>query len=263
MRQIKALALAAMLVPAAASATPTTYAFGGAIENAGLFEGRVNPAWQFATGQSFSGTLVYDPDAITFSFDYINNPDFTLTFHRSPVVSMKVSVDLGGGQTYDYDVATGGNAYAAVGAAHGAAYNWTGIDLRLQNYNFDGSAVVPLPASAYVGTYRPHSTFLSLLSFDARPLTNAGADVDLVALFNATPGYYRSFNMRFTDSATPWNGFSERLDGVIGGRLTSFALAPTAVPEPGSWALLIFGFGIVGGIMRRSRAGNKIGAFAA
>jgi hypothetical protein len=28
---------------------------------------------------------------------------------------------------------------------------------------------------------------------------------------------------------------------------------PTAVPEPSTWALLLIGFGVVGGILRRSK----------
>ena len=37
----------------------------------------------------------------------------------------------------------------------------------------------------------------------------------------------------------------------------------SAVPEPAHWALLIAGFGLVGGAMRRGRHGGVRGALAA
>lgn len=42
-------------------------------------------------------------------------------------------------------------------------------------------------------------------------------------------------------------------DGTISGRFASFAFeaAPAAVPEPATWAMLVGGFGLVGGAMRR------------
>jgi len=42
------------------------------------------------------------------------------------------------------------------------------------------------------------------------------------------------------------------IDGSPGG----FSYAAGAVPEPASWAMLIAGFGLVGAVLRRRRAGD-------
>jgi hypothetical protein len=54
-------------------------------------------------------------------------------------------------------------------------------------------------------------------------------------------------NLDFVFASTP----TADLDAASG-HLTSLSAA--AVPEPASWALMISGFGLVGGAMRRTRA---------
>ena len=72
------------------------------------------PQWRFAAGQSFKGVLVYDPAVVGFSWDYISQPDWSLTFHYSPLVSLSFTVDLPGGH-YHYDVPTQGLTNDAFG----------------------------------------------------------------------------------------------------------------------------------------------------
>jgi probable HAF family extracellular repeat protein len=50
--------------------------------------------------------------------------------------------------------------------------------------------------------------------------------------------------------------------GTIGGQTHAFLLTPNAVPEPASWAMMIVGFGMVGGAMRRKRRQNVRYSFA-
>jgi hypothetical protein len=56
------------------------------------------------------------------------------------------------------------------------------------------------------------------------------------------------------------SGFSRGL-GSYGGNLT-FTPARTAVPEPGTWALMLLGFGAIGWQIRRSKRSGAIAQFA-
>lgn len=230
-----------------ASATPTTYAFSGHLTQAWPYEG-----WSFRPGAAFSGTLVYDPAAVTSSYDYIDRPDWKLTFHRSPVVSLDYRISGDSGDFVYSPPAEGG--YAAVGWSDQAGLAWTGIDLRFQNYPVDGKPSLDVPASAYVGGLYPHASFLSIIDTAAHQKAETGADVDLEALFDTLPRNDFGFAVRFSDAAR-WSETPgvERVDGYLAGRVERLSAISSAVPEPGTWALMILGMGLVGTSLRRSR----------
>jgi hypothetical protein len=58
-----------------------------------------------------------------------------------------------------------------------------------------------------------------------------------------------------------WGGIHydfDRTNGLdLGGRIGRFALAQStfsATPEPATWAMMLIGFGVIGGAMRRKKA---------
>ncbi|KTF67356.1 PEPxxWA-CTERM sorting domain-containing protein [Sphingomonas sp. HT-1] len=112
-------------------------------------------------------------------------------------------------------------------------------------------------------------TAFDLLRFDIADVMNAGNGGPMTfsyetlsgsgsGLFNLdlTPGLQTvSLNLtdltRFTVQVT---APGIQMDNV------TFALGTTAVPEPANWAMLIGGFGLVGGVLRRRHAGAAVTA---
>ncbi len=258
------MAAASALLATSAQAAEKTYNFSGSLTIAHQFSAPI-PEWQFAAGQKFTGKLVYDSALVTNSFNIVGSPEWTLTAHNSPVVALSFDIALAGG-SYHYDVPTQGlsNAawhYAAVGDIGTGPNGWSGVSVRTQNYPIGWRAnppSAPVPPSAYVGSYNPHSVNLEILDFlyanpnAANLLTNTGADQDLVALFNQTSGFTNVLDVRFSDSSRWLTPGTEHLDAIVFGRLETFSLA-TGVPEPTTWAMLILGFGLVGGAARQQR----------
>jgi len=241
----------------AASAKPQTYQFSGHIKATGLFQGSVNPDWAFYDGARFSGRLVYDASAITQSYDYINSPDWNLTFHQSPILSFSYSIDTLKG-AFNYAPPVSGS-YAAIGAAQTPGANWTGVDLRFSNYPIGESPQYGVPADGYVGSYYAHSSFLSLLDYATAPLSNTSPEVDLAALFNAIGRSPFGFSVRFSDP-NRWseNPGIERIDGIVSGDIEQMVAVASAVPEPATWAMLVLGFGGVGAVLRRWRVPRNV-----
>ncbi len=234
------------------AAAEATYRFSGTINQLG--SPTDTPEWQFAFGQRFTGILVYDADRIESSFDFINTPGWRLTAYRSPLVSLRYSVELPTG-VYRYDVPTQNlteSASQLVAVGQGTD-GWNGIDVRTQNYPVGWTSNPPsvaVPPSAYIGALNPHSAFLSMNAFGVTGLVPAeGADIDLLALYAVTGGF---FSARFSNSYL-WETGMERVDGVFGGQLDSFERVVTAVPEASTWAMSISGFGLSGLMLRRRR----------
>jgi len=246
---IAACAMVFAIAGTPAMAAPKTYEFEGRLTWTGLSNGSHNADWAFSTGDVFSGTLVYDPSAIDYSYDVIDTPGFTLTFHRSPIISLNYEVMTAKGN-YSYSPPVAGG-YAAVGSASEPG-NWSGVNLRFQNYQFGGEAPFAVPDTGYVGDYYPHSSFLYMYESGGQPLPSTSADLDLVALFNALPPSPSNFSVRFSNPLR-WkeDPSREQIDGVIDGRIESFNLVQSAVPEPSTWGMMLLGFGAIGGVMRR------------
>ena len=255
----RATALAFCLLASTASpavAAETIYAFTGTLDLTPLIDGSVNPEWGFTPGQTFSGTFGYDPDKIVSSDpDFITGPDYTLSRYFSPITSLTYKIQTAGGPySYSPPLTTLGGSPAS----NMVVRSGTGISnlvfINASNYqaSFTGQQPVPVPASAYVGAYYPHSTFLS---FARQPglFANSGPKIDFNALAaNLGSTVSASFTGRFSDPSL-WPPGQERVDGFVSGSISSFRLI-SAVPEPSTWLMMILGIGVVGLGLRSRRA---------
>lgn len=97
---------------------------------------------------------------------------------------------------------------------------------------------------AVAGYLTPYNSIYQTLAFDTADntlwLTNAGLGTDFVQ-YDPVLTFGRP---------TPLSSFT--IDGVFQG--SEFALVSSAIPEPGTWAFLILGFGMIGGGLRRERS---------
>jgi hypothetical protein len=84
-----------------------------------------------------------------------------------------------------------------------------------------------------IGTAAADSDGTITLNFDAAALATAGGNITLDKFF-----------VRYQSIAG-----AGRVTSAIGREITP----PPAVPEPGTWAMMLFGFGAAGVAMRRSR----------
>lgn len=224
-----------------------------------------NPIWGFSVGQQFSGSIDYDPAAITSSLDYINTPNQKLSYYYSPVRSLTFSIGTPSG-TYSHQVPQispqGYDMTLARVFTSDQPYSLNGLDIIASNYTINGSPFAPVPATSFVGTYYPHSVFLDFSQYVSSGLlvNSTNPSIDLSNLFNSIhpdplyDPYGAMFTVRFSDPAH-WPPQAETIDGIIRGRITSFSAAEdgvAAVPEPATWAMMIVGLGAIGAAMRGS-----------
>jgi hypothetical protein len=249
-----------------AMASPQYYSFSGTLT--GSYDFNSNSDWNFSAGQKFHGQLGYDVDAIQDYLVYIDSIQQNLSFYYSPITSFSYTVETENG-SYFYDVPlVSPNGYQISSVATGfsdGVYGLNGLSMTLSNYAINGSPDAPVPTSAFVGTYFPHSTFLTLGTYSDSPLSiTASPDVNLANLFNSldlSDYYSGQFTIRFSDPAK-WPPNAERLDAVVYGKLDSLTLqTPSApVPEPSTWLMLLSGFALAGITLRNGLLQRQPGA---
>jgi hypothetical protein len=85
--------------------------------------------------------------------------------------------------------------------------------------------------------------------------TNFGGSPDTFAI-----GRNPSFSEFFYGSIDNVFVYDEALsaDRIAEIRSTGFPSATAAVPEPATWAMMVFGFGVVGGALRRSKPSRRV-----
>jgi hypothetical protein len=192
------------------------------------------------SGDSYSGPLVRI-GPIAEGFQPLDQP-----IRLGPVTVQAVFNDADDGAPAFVDAATiGGYGFGPNGAA---------LSARLIASNSLSNAVrlsFASPVQSFGGyfNYAPiegWSAFLDTFDIDgvriARFDFNAQAPID-------TPDAIDVFRFRGIDVGTGASISSV----VFGGAYVALAESPAAVPEPGSWALLVVGFGLTGMALRRHR----------
>lgn len=126
--------------------------------------------------------------------------------------------------------------------------------------SFGGFLGIPVtPTSSFVDrgtvTFGPNDRFASFISPTVVPFSNGQNFIGL----RATVGTDSFYGFAYTTNTTINSiGF----ETVANQAITATTAIAAAVPEPGTWAMMILGFGLVGYGMRRRRANMRV-AFAA
>jgi hypothetical protein len=130
---------------------------------------------------------------------------------------------------------------SAIAVTSGAKYNFSGDVMNVCcNASFHGAnnaSTIVFQVSADNG-----ATWTDLINYTTTPPGDAGILTPLSQLYTATSA---SISLRAINTANATSGNDFALDNL------SFA---SAVPEPGTWAMLFLGFGAIGLMMRRRQS---------
>ena len=142
-----------------------------------------------------------------------------------------------------------GNSVNFEGDYYGVAYQSNG------NVGSGGSDTIEHSAEDYISDgerYRFHYVYNYITS----GVNDIVATQDYTQPLNYTiqAGDYSSSNFYFYDYSYVTNTYDHYVYGNFTTDHVTIALAGAAVPEPAAWALLIAGFGLTGGAMRRRQA---------
>lgn len=111
------------------------------------------------------------------------------------------------------------------------------------NYNFLNSAAYDAYLGVYSNAFNPGSPLVNALAYDDD--AGPGTDSQILALGLLTGVSYFAVSSGFANDH--FGAFTLTIDGP--------GLASSgAVPEPATWALMIGGFGMAGGMLRRRNA---------
>ncbi|GGE22474.1 hypothetical protein GCM10011529_31320 [Polymorphobacter glacialis] len=143
----------------------------------------------------------------------------------------------------------------------------------IQNGDLDGNAATVQDAgwSSYVVT-PPHPSYVSghsaIASSAAAILSDAFGDAAPLCIgWASLDRCWGSYTAAGEEAAMSrlWGGIHWRFDNeagtVLGRSVADWTLGQTAfaaVPEPGSWVMLVVGFGLVGGVMRKRGAASAM-----
>lgn len=152
--------------------------------------------------------------------------------------------------------------------ASGAFVTYAGNGLLTLGFNRDGA---DRGASANVGTavdtlwVRARTTGPTVASFQGLSLVFAGGTVNLGDLVGDTDAQYvgfadsrlaQGFQLKFTGASFSPTGATGGSSTMLQVKVGSSPVA--AVPEPGTWALMIGGFGLTGAALRRRAVAAEV-----
>jgi len=196
--------------------------------------------WQSSTTTTASGQITSGPNTLDVTFSTSGEAlNFVQTgtgtnywtegspapytggiVENAPPASELISLSAGGTKTITFSQAVI-NPYIAFVSWNGNSATFSQPFEKIsEGLGFWGSGTFSLGANnSFVGTGEAHGILRFLGTFDT---------------------------ISFTDTSENWHGLTIGIGAV--------APPSGAVPEPASWAMLIAGFGLIGGAMRRRRA---------
>lgn len=188
----------------------------------------------------------------TINFD--GNSDGTTVVGMTSALSLTFVSAVAGTYTFDYSLAN--TSASPVSAARVTAF---AFDTN-PNVVSNGAAIV---SGSVFDTIRydrnlPNGVGVVELCFTVGNCTGGGSAGDGVQIGGSTAG---RFSLDFGASNLPTLTLSNlhvryqgiTAPGIIGGSGTGSYVPPPAVPEPGTWAMMLLGFGGVGVTLRRTR----------
>lgn len=198
-----------------------------------------------AVADSYSGTLQGVVTAGTTSHSSFYPPEWSSADLTGKPITIKFNTDVftnytdpSSGDYFDKYVANSVMVYLAnplgdVGSSHSSItmFDYYGYADYTGNVNHGNFAIGgPL--------FGNEPDFWQSVSFDFSGASTAsgplhGSGIASVSFYNPFPGIYDTYNVTF--------------------ELTSGSVVGTAAPEPSAWAMMIVGFGAIGGMMRRQR----------
>ncbi|WP_255601879.1 PEPxxWA-CTERM sorting domain-containing protein [Polymorphobacter megasporae] len=194
------------------------------------------------TGFTGAGSIVPAPSGQHFLGPLANGGTATLTLNTAGLTSVTLSYDLYAIMTVDGDGPFGGNSVANPDSFVVGVVGGPGL-LNNSFANFAGDT------QNYPVVGRPDQSGASAIN--TLGYGNSG---------DATYGFSQTFavhgattQISFTSNTN--QGTGDEFYGLDNVRATGVAAIGGTVPEPASWAMMLAGFGLIGGVMRR-RAGT-------
>lgn len=200
-----------------------------------------------ATGFTGQGSVITAPSGELFLGPLANGGTATLTLNTAGLTSVTLSYDLYAIMTVDGDGPAGGNSPASPDSFVVAVRGGVG----LLNNSF----------ANYPGDTQNYPVIGSPDQSGARAVNTLGYG----NFGDATYGFSQTFAVTgpttlidFTSNTNQSTG--DEFYGIDNVVATGTPAATGTVPEPASWALMLAGFGVVGGVMRRRATAVTVAA---
>jgi hypothetical protein len=186
-------------------------------------------------------------DAMQFSFEIdTDQAVLTPTFDSDPTVNVyyfcptKFSVSIG---SYNYNP-----SFSFIG--DGSLQTWNdrvivSDPVDGQSFTFNGRGTNALPFDLGSGTYLESITFYAFDNSATARQSDIISELPPYSAFDSLNFSWLQYNQTL--------GTSIHVGGLFNGQIRN---AP--VPEPATWAMMLMGFGMVGGALRRKRKGGTL-----